>query len=199
MHSGYFNRFLIVLVTKSQDIPLGGEYVELKPLAQRLHRGLQYAMKSREIGFDPSLKDMWEEQYAILNKERPGIVGAVTCRAVAHVRRLAAIYAVLDQQDTVKKSHLNAALEVWRYCDDSARYLFGDDTGNRLADKILEWLRRDGRIHSRTEINNFAGRNYSKEQIDDALDVLENMDLAVQVIPKRTEKRGRPPEQWRMK
>jgi hypothetical protein len=50
------------------------------------------------------------------------MLGAVTARAEA---QLALIYAVLDGAALIARPHLEAALEVWRYCDESAAYIFG--------------------------------------------------------------------------
>jgi hypothetical protein len=43
--------------------------------------------------------------------------------------RIAVIYAVLDGQRRIGVEHLRAALEVWRYCEESAHYAFGEATG----------------------------------------------------------------------
>ena len=72
-------------------------------------------------------------------------MGAVTNRAEAQVVRLSTIYALADSSYFVEKPHLRAALEVWRYCFDSARYLFGDHTGDQNADTLLEALRKAGK------------------------------------------------------
>ena len=40
----------------------------------------------------------------------------------------------------VTADHLRAALDLWRYCDESARILFGDDLGNSKARRIYEAL-----------------------------------------------------------
>jgi hypothetical protein len=67
--------------------------------------------------------------------------GALTSRAEAHVRRLAALYALLDGQSVIDVVHMKAALALWQYCEDSARYIFGDSLGDPLADQVLELLR----------------------------------------------------------
>jgi hypothetical protein len=38
---------------------------------------------------------------------------------------------------TVGLPHLQAALAVWDYCSTSASHLFGDSTGDAIADRIL--------------------------------------------------------------
>ena len=62
--------------------------------------------------------------------------GAITSRAEAQVMRMACIYALLDQSVLIRKPHLEAALAVWGYAEDSARHVFGDATGDPVADQI---------------------------------------------------------------
>ena len=42
--------------------------------------------------------------------------------------------------DSINRPHLEAALEVWRYVEQSARYIFGEALGDALADTILRKL-----------------------------------------------------------
>ena len=58
--------------------------------------------------------------------------------------RLAAIYALLDGTDKIALAHLKAGLEVWRYCEDSAAYVFGTALG-RSAGGSDTGLARCGR------------------------------------------------------
>ena len=64
----------------------------------------------------------------------------MTARGDAQCRRLALIYALLDQATEIQMPHLRAALEVWSYCEDSVRYLYGTATGDETADAILRSL-----------------------------------------------------------
>ena len=50
-----------------------------------------------------------------------------------------AIYAVLDGSDgVIRPVHLKAALAMWQYYEDSARFIFGDSIGDPVADTILQ-------------------------------------------------------------
>ena len=83
---------------------------------------------------------------------------------------------------------------MWRYCQDSARYLFEDQTGDQLADTLLDALRHAGkRGMSRTEIGDLTGRNYPAERIDMALVMLAVRQLAY-VVTELTG--GRPAQRW---
>jgi hypothetical protein len=69
------------------------------------------------------------------------LLGAITARAEAQTIRLALLYALLDRSPEIACVHLEAALALWRYCDASAHYIFGDLVGEPVADTILRALR----------------------------------------------------------
>jgi DNA-binding transcriptional ArsR family regulator len=96
------------------------------------------------------------------------------------------IYALLDESGVMKEVHLKAALEVWRYCEDSARYIFGDALGDDTADAIMHELRREEL--TRTQIyRDVFSKNKSSFEITRALDVLERERL----VRSREEGKGR--------
>lgn len=80
-----------------------------------------------------------------------------------------------------------AALALWDYSEQSARYIFGDATGGPVADQILNALRAAGKNGmTRTEISNLFGRNMSSERIAQALKLL----LAAGRVRRKTQKTG---------
>lgn len=87
------------------------------------------------------------------------------------------LYALLDGSDKIKEVHLKAGLAVWRYCEDSARYIFGDSIGDPFADEVLRALRNGGGMN-RTDIHHFFKRNHSSEKIGATLDALKRMSKA---------------------
>ena len=103
------------------------------------------------------------------------------------------IYALLDCSVFITKEHLRAGLAVWRYCEDSARYIFGDKFGNPVIDRILRHLRRELKGLTRTGIRELFSRNRTETEINNALCVLEEHGLARCV---REETGGRPSERW---
>jgi len=72
----------------------------------------------------------WTGIYTALAVGAPGLLGEITNRAEAQVIRLALIYALLDRARQIDVVHLDAALAVWRFCEASARHIFGDTQGN---------------------------------------------------------------------
>src|SRR5262249_18586939 len=136
----------------------------------------------------------WEELYATLAEGQAGLLGALTARAEAQVLRLSCLYALLDKTDTVDVPHLDAAYALWRYCEASARYIFGTLLGDPLADEIHRMLRQmapEGM--TRTDINNALGRNYKSAALGRALDRLLREDHARGMVEKTS---GRPVEWW---
>lgn len=105
-----------------------------------------------------------------------GVFGEATSRAEAQVLRISVLYAVLDCSETIRTEHLLAALAIWRYCEHSARWVFGDATGDPVADAILTALRR-GPL-TRTEISDLLGRHVQRTRIDGALGFLFAAGLA---------------------
>ena len=118
----------------------------------------------------------------------------MNARAEAQVIRLSCIYALLDLSPTICIDHLKAALEVWRYCEDSCRYIFGDALGDPTADALLRALRdRKPEGLTRTEMNQLFKGHKGSSQIGRALELLKAQGL-VRLQSKET--KGRPVEEW---
>ena len=70
----------------------------------------------------------------------------------AQVLRLSLLYALLSCSKAIKTIHLRAALSLWRYCEKSARYIFGGTLGDKIADRILMALKANPKGFSRNDI-----------------------------------------------
>ena len=73
----------------------------------------------------------------------------------------------------ISVEHLRAALAVWNYCEASAAHVFGDKTGDELADKLLDILTQ-GPL-DRTGLTRATGNNRSAQKITDALEMLKKI------------------------
>jgi hypothetical protein len=196
--NGYVNRFLWVCTRRSKFLPRGGRLsaVDFAPLLRRLRESVDYARVAGEMSFDEEAGAMWDAAYVGLETGRAGLLGKVTQRASPYVLRLSCLYALLDCAATVRREHLGAALALWKYCEDSARYIFGERTGDRLADDILRALRdAEGDGLTRTSISNLLGRNINAARIGGALASLAEAGLAYSKS-ERTEHSKRPVERW---
>lgn len=137
----------------------------------------------------------WAEVYTALAKGSPGLLGAITDRGEAQTLRLALVYALIDRAPQIDTPHIDAALTVWRYCEASARNIFGDIIGDPTADTILRALRAAGVAGlSRTDLINLFGRNLAANKIDAALVALLGADKVRRGGMKKTG--GRPVEMW---
>src|SRR2546425_8844510 len=87
------------------------------------------------------------------------------------------IYALLDGTATIRLPHLEAALALWVYAERSVLAIFGDATGDPVADAILRALRREGQL-DRTEISALLGRNVHAGRIEEALALLRSYGKA---------------------
>jgi hypothetical protein len=200
MANGFANRFLFCLVRRARFLPHGGHLDEARmaPLGERLKEAATAAQKIGRVTMTDAAANAWAEAYPELSAGRPGLLGAVTARAEAQVIRLALIYAALDctahsAKVEIDTDHLNAAMAIWAYCDESAALVFGDSLGDPVADDILMALRRSPAGMTRTDICNLLGRHRSSDQISIALTLLLRMGRA-KFDTKQTG--GRPVETW---
>ena len=75
----------------------------------------------------------------------------------------------VDGSLKIKKRHLRAALALWKYCADSARYIFGGSTGDDIADRVVKQLRLSPEGMTRTEIGRLFGNHVTSQRIDVSL------------------------------
>jgi hypothetical protein len=195
MSNGLGNRILWCCAKRSKLLPHGGSLTpeDLGALSERLARIRRDFEGVRDIGTDLEFRARWEKEYPRLTEDRPGLLGAVTGRAAAQVRRLALLHAVLDESRIQRARHLEAALALWDYCERSAAYLFRDMTGNRVADKILGKLRESPSGLTRTDIRNVFSNHRGEAEIEQALFALRILGVAEM---RKEATRGRPKERW---
>jgi hypothetical protein len=197
--NGFANRFQWCCVRRRRLLPFGGRIPENEfcELMKPVNSALRFARDAGEISMSKRAMELWIDEYPGLIADTPGLVGSVVSRAEAQVRRLAAIYAVLEKSDVVKLHHLRAALAVWRYCFTSAQFLFSDravpSVELRLSRKIHELLLDHPEGMTRTEISAALSNHYGKESIDDVLEKLRDQG-SVKSTMKRT--KGRPAQCW---
>ncbi len=197
-HNGFANRLLWCCVKRSKYLPEGGSVPEvaMSALASRLCDVRDWVRAKGEIALrrDDSARGLWAAVYPRLSDGMPGLLGAATSRAEAQVLRLSAIYAVLDCSETIRVEHLWAALAVWDYCFASARLIFGDATGDPIADRIREALQSAGADGlTRTQIRDLLGRHAPTERITHALRQLAALGLA---SSRNVSTEGRSIELW---
>jgi hypothetical protein len=194
--NGFANRFMFICVRRSKLLPDGARIPnELRQhFADRLKAAVEFARSVDPMTRDSEARELWHQVYGPLSEGRAGLFGAVIGRAEAHVLRLSCLYALLDSERTIKSDHLRAALAVWKYAEDSALYIFGEATGDPVADAIIAALRNNSGGLTRTAISETFSRNLSKRRLDIALSSLQSQGRAHSV--KREVDGGRPAEIW---
>jgi hypothetical protein len=177
-------------------LPEGGQLhtVDFGEIERRLKTAIDHGKETREMKRDERARALWRDAYPELSEGKPGMLGAVTGRAEAQVMRLACLYALLDCSVTIRQPHLEAALELWRYASDSARFIFGDAMGDPTADAILGALREAGETGmTRTQISDLLKRHANRSSIDRSLDSLAEAGRAGF---RKEQTEGRSAERW---
>jgi hypothetical protein len=181
MANGFANRFFFGKVRRSKLLPHGGHLDDqaLDHLGTEVATALGKARTLGRLTMTPRAKAEWEAVYPTLSAERPGLLGAILGRAEAQVIRLAVIYAALDNSSNIDVPHLEAALAVWDFSEESARQIFGDLVGDNTADTIQDALRAASPAGmTRTEISALFQRHATSSQISSALDLLRRLGRA---------------------
>lgn len=194
-HNGFLNRFLWVAVRRSKLLPYGGQRVDPTPLAARLEEAFRFATHAeRIIEMTAAARGLWGVEYARLTADRPGLFGLVTSRSEAQTLRLALVYALLDESLEIDLPHLKAALAIERYVEQSAKNIFGNATGDPLADEIEKIVRSSADGVSQSELVDYFGRNKNKQELQQSLTVLVE---AGRIYSEKRQTAGRPQVIWK--
>ena len=177
--NGFANRFLWTLVKRSKLLPRSVA-PDMTDLRQRLAMTTQKAQTIGEMSYSPSAGALWDNIYDDLVAEKRGLWDAVTSRGEAQTLRLSMVYALLDGSSTIEVPHLRAALALWRFCDDSARIIFGTAEGDTLERKIRRVVSAHPGL-TRTEIRNAISHKLSASELDRSLSWLVRRNEIVRV------------------
>ena len=188
--NGFANRFLYCSARRSKYLPnpVRMTDAEAGELGRRLTAALIFARRSSDIRRDRQAEDLWAEIYRDLEQDPGGLAGAITARSAAMTIRLSLIYALLDSSSAIRREHLEAALAVWEFSEASVRYIFGDLTGDAVADRIIALLKATDHL-TQTEISDALGRNQPAARITNALDLLHRSG---RIVAKRVRQQSGP-------
>jgi len=191
--NGFCNRFLWVAVRRSKLLPDGGRDLDLSPYAARLAEVLVKAQAVDRLRRDEAAAALWRHEYPNLaDDDAYGLLAAVTSRAEAQVLRLSIVYALLDGAAVIQERHLSAALAVWKYCRRSASIIFGQQSGDPLAEKIVDTIRHQPGI-SRQDIHRAASGHIKATAL---VEILARLRDAGRIRTEKVETGGRPAERW---
>jgi hypothetical protein len=199
LSNGLANRFLFICAKRSKYLPEGGELgdEDRDKLAEKLRCALKAAAKLGRLDRDDDARALWAEMYPKLSAGRAGLLGAATNRAEAQVLRLSLIYAMLDGSSVVRREHLEAAAEVWRYAENSVGYVFGNALSDPVADKLLAAIRVAGDAGlTMTQIRREVFKRHGDTlEIKRALESLRAMGIITRIEIKT---KGRSACRWKM-
>lgn len=193
--NGFANRVLWISVRRSKELPEGGRPVNYGRLPADIYDALQFARQNTAtFTRTGEARARWRDIYHDLTTRQPGIIGVITGRGEAQTLRLSVLYAALDQSPTVEVAHLEAAYAVWRYCEDSARYIFSDALGDPIADTILQAL-ADAAPHgvSQTDLSSLFSRHQTASRLRRAL---RDLEIAGLITHASIATEGRPRIIW---
>lgn len=200
--NGFANRFMWVCARRSKKLPHGGKIhtVDFGDVVRQLSAAAWWATNAFpdeegiRCGRSTEANEVWEQAYDALSEAKPGLLGAVLNRSLPLSMRLAMIYAILDRTEVISAAHLRAGLAVWKYCEQSVGYIFGERLGDNLAERIHAYLKAKGKPCSRNQIKrDLSGGHFDADTIERALLTLERSGLARKQKIKTT---GRPCIMW---
>ena len=194
--NGFANRFLWFIVRSQKDLPFGGEIPELGILRDALASAVVHAKSVGRIKWTGGARAIWPPMYRELKKLPGGSLGEVLSRGQPHVLRMAGMYTLADGLGVIDTCHLLAAKALWDSSARCAHYIFGDNLGNKDAEKILKAL-KDASPNglTRKEIREVVfQRNKSSQVITDALTLLLEKGLIREV--KEVNTGGRPAHRY---
>lgn len=196
LFNGIGNRVMWICTKRSKLVPMP----QLPPpatiaaLVTKVSAASDFAKRTGEIRLSAESEANYREIYASLTRERPGLLGVLTARAAPIILRLSMIYALLDQSGEIQPKHLNAAIAVWQYAEQSVEVIFGKHTGDKVADKLLGAITKAANGLTQTEIlEDVFGGNLKAERLTTALELLSGYGL----ITSKKEMSGiRPVTRW---
>lgn len=195
--NGLLNRFLLVYSTRSKLLPESPRMPDsmFHALSANVAGAVDYAKNIALLQRDDAAKKLWDEKYADLTSNHPGVYGSLVARGAAHVMRLSMIAAVMDRSHWIRHQHLSAALAIWRYHCDTAQFIFGDALGDHTADALLSAIRASESGLTRTEMMLLFKRNVPATQIESALATMAQLHMIARTVDST--RPGRPVERWR--
>lgn len=197
--NGVGNRFLWVCTKRSKIIPRPKMPAPstIDHLVETVSAAAKSARTTGEVSLSEAAERAYCDVYADITRDKPGVLGALTTRGSAMIQRLALIYALLDRSKVIELSHLRAAIGVWEYAEQSAAAVFGRQTGNRIADRLMEAIEESPDGLSQTEmLEDVFKRNVKKSDLAKALTLLNSYGL-INATKERSAVSNRTIVRWR--
>jgi hypothetical protein len=190
--SGFANRILWTCARRQGLVPFPKPMPsdELDKMRKELRSTFTKCQMIEQMVLSHDARETWVGIYEELSKDHAGLVGACINRAESQVLRLSMIYALLDASASIAVSHLESALAVWQYCEESARFIFAGREVNPYAQKIMDLLQEGGEMFTKDIYDAFS-RNITKKQMEEAiLELMSQKKIEMETI--KLPGKGRP-------
>ncbi|MDQ2782747.1 MAG: DUF3987 domain-containing protein [Actinomycetota bacterium] len=140
IRNGVANRALFCASRRPHLIPRGRPVPpSVSRIARELGASIARGRSLVNMDFDEPAGQMWDGIYGDFGATAPTVqLADLEARGDMHCLRLAMIFALVDGSRLIGTAHLDAALALWSYCRDSARYLFGPDGANEAVRPLTE-------------------------------------------------------------
>ena len=140
--NGLANRILWTHAARQKLLPDGGAMPDVSGPCADIAAHITISRTYGRIERSGAAVKRWAAIYEQLSLEPGGRIGEVLSRSEAHVARLSLLFCLLDGGHRIEVCHLEAALNLWRYCEASACYIFADALRSPIATRILQVLAR---------------------------------------------------------
>ncbi len=211
---GSYSRVLPVWVHSERLLPTPKKgapdwLASVKPCAA-LDAAFEWLLKEpRLIGFDEGARveyDALRQRWMRQNRTRSRDLSAFFTRADAHVRRIAAVYAIVARKTEITRPMLQAARAFVEYSMSTVEWLESQATRkNRrgivipIDDRIVSALGRLGGQATRTQLFAALGGMVPRAEIDPALDLLIEIGrIEPFAIPREAGARGPAPRAYQI-
>lgn len=214
--SGFANRFGMFYSTRMKIVadPRPAPIEAIEFFANHLRGAIGKAAGHGAVPMDDDATQYWEEMYEHLNEQtHEPIVAKLLAREELYTRIWAAQIALINQEGTITRAHLDAAL-AWRdYWEDTLNFVFSTSDRNEnmkamriLMDRIVELISALGGKQVRhSDVTKRLTNNYArnspikKDHVKAALELLQR-ESPPRIIAETlsTDERGRPANVYTM-
>lgn len=202
-YSGFLNRWLLVVGggTGPRPDPPDFDTVAGWHLIRRAMRAIQSYPDPTLLRFSPGAVERWTDWYiaSYPDGSRSEQEDAMSVRLGTLVKKVALVYAVLDQAAEIGREHLCAAIALIDWSWSHTRGLlptFGEHLDAKLARLIVEALKRRGPTHRR-KVQQLVGRSSGpgifgrvvKDLVANG-EIVETADRVLALVPDDDESEG---------
>ncbi|MEV4183096.1 hypothetical protein AB0J28_16860 [Streptosporangium canum] len=178
MAGGTYNRFMPFYSHRNILLPLptGARSDLVLSHGQELRKRIDKARTYSLIGMSAAAEKLWREEYyeELSSDGEDGPLAEFTARGAAYCRRLAMVYALLDNSPVIEEHHLRAGYCLVNYSHASASYVLGTSTGNPDLDKLAAAVRNAGAAGLRkTDVTKLFSHFNRSQRADLIKDLME--------------------------